>query len=71
MAPPAGNAGFSRHSGPQGRGRFVATPGPLARAAELFRRMRSVPPPAFGGLCRLKPAFQAGRATPLSSAGGG
>ena len=21
--------------------------------------MRSVPPPAFGGLCRLKPAFQA------------
>ena len=26
-------------------------------------RMRSVPPPACGGLCRLKPAFQAGGAT--------
>ena len=26
------------------------------------RQMRSVPPPAFGGLCRLKPAFQAGGA---------
>ena len=25
--------------------------------------MRSVPPPASGGLCRLKPAFQAGGAT--------
>ena len=59
MAPLAWNAGFSRHSGPQGRGRFVATPRAWARAAEPSRRIRSVPPPAFGGLCRLKPAFQA------------
>ena len=27
----AWNAGFSRHSGPQGRGRFVATLGALAQ----------------------------------------
>ncbi len=33
MVPPVWNAGFSRHSGPEGRGRFVATPGALARAA--------------------------------------
>ena len=59
MAPPAWNAGFSRHSGPQGRGRFVANLGALARAAAPSRQWRSVPPPAFGGLCRLKPAFQA------------
>ncbi len=59
MAPPAWNAGFSRHSGPQGRGWFLATPGGLARAAEPSRQMRSFPPPACGGLCRLKPAFQA------------
>ena len=60
MAPPAGNAGFSRHRGPPGRARYVATPGVLARAAEPSRRMRSVSPPACGGLCRLKPAFQNG-----------
>ena len=59
MAPPAWNAGFSRHSGPQGRGRFIATPGALVPAAEPSRRMGSFPPPASGGLCRLKPAFQA------------
>ena len=58
-APPAWNAGFSRHRGPQGRGWFLATSGALARAAEPSRRMRSVSPPACGGLCRLKPAFQA------------
>ena len=33
------------------------------RAAAPSRRMRSVPPPACGGLCRLKPAFQAVPAT--------
>ena len=59
MAPPAWNAGFSRHSGPQGRGWFFVSLGVVACAAEPSRRMRSVPPPACGGLCRLKPAFQA------------
>ena len=59
---PAWSAGFSRHSGPQGRGRCVATRGALARAAEPSRPTRSVPPPACGGLCRLKPAFPAGGA---------
>ena len=34
------------------------------RAAAPSRRMRSVPPPACGGLCRLKPAFQTVPATP-------
>ncbi|MDE2881775.1 MAG: hypothetical protein OXP70_07985, partial [Acidobacteriota bacterium] len=51
MAETAWNAGFSRHSGLQGRGRLVATVGALARAAEPSRRVRSVSPPAFGGLC--------------------
>ena len=31
----AWNAGFSRHSGPQGRGQFVATPGALARGPAI------------------------------------
>ena len=69
MAPPAWSAGVSRHSGPQGRGRFVATPGALARAAEPFRRIRSISPPAFGARCRLKPAFQTVRAALGRSAG--
>ena len=52
MAPPAWNAGFSRHSGPEGRGRFVVTPAQMACAPAPSRRSTSVPPPAFGGLCR-------------------
>ena len=60
----AWNAGFSRHSGPPGRGRFVATP---SAQPSHPGGSRSVRPPACGGLCRLKPAqfsrwgLQAGR----------
>ena len=68
MAPPSWNAGFSRHSGPQGRGRFVATPGAMAHGAAPPRQMGYVSPPAFGGLCRLKPAFQAAQLPTRASA---
>ena len=54
---PAWNAGFSRHSGPQGRGRFVANPGGRTRSRAIPAN-EVVPPPAWGGLCRLKPAFR-------------
>ena len=43
----AWNAGFGRHRGQKGRGRFVATPGGLARATEPSGRTRSVSPPAL------------------------
>ena len=49
MSPPAWNAGFSRHSGPQGRGRFVAAPGALARQSAIPAN-EVLPPPALGGL---------------------
>ena len=55
MAPPAWNAGFSRHSGPQGRGRFVANQSGRTRSRAIPAN-DVVPPPACGGLCRLKPA---------------
>ena len=64
MAPPAWNAGFSRHSGPQGRGRLVANLGGRTRSRAIPAN-EVVPPPACGGLCRLKPAFQAVRAVGL------
>ena len=57
----AWNAGFSRHSGPQGRGRFVAARAGWTRSRAIPAN-EVVPPPACGGLCRLKPAFQAVRA---------
>ena len=57
-----GEVGFSRHSGPQGRGRLVANPGGWTRTHAIAAN-EVVPPPACGGLCRLKPAFQAVPAT--------
>ena len=61
VATTAWNAGFSRHSGPQGRRRFVANPSGRTRSRAIPAN-EVVPPPAGGGLCRLKPAFQAGGA---------
>ena len=58
LAGTAWNAGFGRHGGPQGRGRFVANPSGRTRSRAIPAN-EVVPPPACGGLCRLKPAVQA------------
>ena len=67
MAPPAWNAGFSRHSGPRAAA-VRHCPGCIGARCRAIPASEIRPPPAFGGLCRLKPAFQAACVIPVISA---